>query len=575
MFCGKCGAECKDGATFCGSCGNPLSAQSSGFTPADRFAAPGNVGDTPAFDPSSIAEQPFGAEPAPVYAGGPSTYTPPKKKGLGKGALIGIIAGGGVILVGLIVFLVYWFAIRNTPVNRYRRIEKDSISSMVSSFENVYQYGGSSGMDYEVTVTLGSRAQQMLEQSAGIGMNWLDSVGLSGHVESGDDAMSYSAVVNVNDTEIISANAILDLAEGYVYLQVPEVLSDYLGMDMEELGMSSRDLEQLSMAMEAMPDQEQVSDVLTRYLELVVDHIDEVDRDSGKLKAGGVSNEYTTLTVVLDEDALTDIALAVLDELEDDGDVRDILIAMGDAGLVGYSMDGEDYYDEFMDEVADARERIEDDGLDMGGEEITMTLYVDGNEVRGRVIEIGDQITISYKCPEEGNEYGVEFTVEQYGSTMFTLSGSGEGDTGSFTLNVSGIDAVYIDAEDFDRDALKDGNLKGTFTLTFNSLIVRELGSMFEGAELVVTADTSDDEITLGVEVSANGGFLGALDLHTVKTKGSSIKIPDDYLTEREWTREVDVSDLLSEIGSRLRDAGASSQLVSMLDMLPMILDLN
>lgn len=87
MFCTKCGHKNASGARFCEKCGTPLT-----------------QAETPA--PQSSAS---GAEEQPMQ---PSTIASPKKRG--KGLLIGLIAGG-VVLIAAVV-LIYFLLFAGTPV---------------------------------------------------------------------------------------------------------------------------------------------------------------------------------------------------------------------------------------------------------------------------------------------------------------------------------------------------------------------------------------------------------------------------------------------------------------------------
>lgn len=80
-FCGHCGTTLADNATFCPSCGAPVDNQG---MPQQQFSQP----------------QQFNQ---PAYAGAPMGAA---KKGLSKNAKLGIIIAAGVVVVGLLVWLI-------------------------------------------------------------------------------------------------------------------------------------------------------------------------------------------------------------------------------------------------------------------------------------------------------------------------------------------------------------------------------------------------------------------------------------------------------------------------------------
>ena len=81
-FCGHCGTSLADNATFCPSCGAPVDNQG---MPQQQFNQPQQFGQ-PAF-------QQAGAMGAP-------------KAGMSKNAKLAIIIAAGVVVVGLIVWLI-------------------------------------------------------------------------------------------------------------------------------------------------------------------------------------------------------------------------------------------------------------------------------------------------------------------------------------------------------------------------------------------------------------------------------------------------------------------------------------
>lgn len=81
MFCVKCGSPLSDDASFCGNCGAPVGGD---------VAAQGSAVDGP----------PTGQPVAPAQ---PAAPQPPERKGLSRGALIGIIAGAVAVAVAAIV----------------------------------------------------------------------------------------------------------------------------------------------------------------------------------------------------------------------------------------------------------------------------------------------------------------------------------------------------------------------------------------------------------------------------------------------------------------------------------------
>ena len=115
MFCPKCGASNPDEARFCVNCGNELTRPPAPPMP-DGEAPAGAAPTQPA--PAGMPPQPGGAAAPQPGAAQPGYDAqapqnpwngPAPKKGLGKGAVVGIVAGVGVLVLALAALLFFTF----------------------------------------------------------------------------------------------------------------------------------------------------------------------------------------------------------------------------------------------------------------------------------------------------------------------------------------------------------------------------------------------------------------------------------------------------------------------------------
>ena len=151
MNCTNCGKELKDAQKFCGGCGNDVSylwqqaAPAPAPTPAPAPApAPAPVyAQTPAPAPASVYAQTPAPAPAPAPAPGPEPLTPawpietppvqsafgetnaasankdqggkPKKKKAMVGLIIGLVAAGLMVVIGVVIAVAV--IVGNKPTN--------------------------------------------------------------------------------------------------------------------------------------------------------------------------------------------------------------------------------------------------------------------------------------------------------------------------------------------------------------------------------------------------------------------------------------------------------------------------
>lgn len=355
-----------------------------------------------------------------------------------------------------------------TPEEQYRYVEGAVFNRIGESFAAAYDNAKSyvaltdQRVGAEMTLELFKPVTDLLESNTGIDFSWLKTLGLTEDVNLTEDGASMDLSLSLNGRELIGAELIMDLAEQTMYGRVPLLSKDYFRAELDDGGYYSSSYAMVGQLMEqlraVLPEGKTVAKILSRCVEAALDQVDDIEEDTDKLTAGGVSAKYTTLTLTLTEDLLGDMIAAVCDELKDDKDVEDIILDLEE--MLDMSI-----YDDFCDELdwlAKQDIRLSD--------EIEMTLYVDErNEVCGRVIEVGDYV-LRYARPEDGKEFGFEISAEntRYDEPIFLLSGDGErsGDTieatAVFTMDETEMFTLRI--EDLDTKRLSDGELIGTFT---------------------------------------------------------------------------------------------------------------
>lgn len=561
MFCEKCGAEMLNDDVFCASCGWKVSDPG---TPA--------AGEAPA------------AGTNPVPGAGYLPPQPPVKKQLRLPKLsVPLLAGAGAALLIVLVLALNWSSLANftkktfsSPEKYYQWVEKGTVEDAAAMASNIYanyllESLNVRDMGASVSVNLkvgedGLDAIDTLAGLAGLGkmdFSWLEDVTLSGEWGSKDDVMQGILGLTVGKTQLLSVDAIVDVEGEAAYLAIPELSSMYIGVEADEIGdledvleYAADNAENMEALVKALPEQKQLEKLIRKYIETALGSLEDVKVKKGKdVKAEGISQKCTMLEVSLDGDALEDMLKAVLEKMEDDKDLEKLVVEAWDAlseidGLCLYDMDGDDAWEEIQ-EVCKAAKKEVQVSSDF---ELVMKVYVDGKgNIQGRSFEYSDRyndaVTVELLTPHKGSKFGYRLAVSGSGSEIaLTGTGKDSGGTvsGDFTFEgtIEGRSAEVLDVhvEKFDTDALKQGELKGVFTLKAGSglkLLTNLYGSYsyYDAASSLLLSALEDLEVTLdveaagkaakfGVALASDGESLGSFTVAAEKTSGKKISVP-------------------------------------------------
>lgn len=561
MFCEKCGAEMLDDDVFCAACGWKVSE-------AGVPAAGGN--------------------PAPeAGAAGYGGYVPPqppmkKKLRLPKLSLPILIGAAAVVLIVLVAAL-NWAALGNfakktfsSPEKYYQWVEKNTAEDAAAMAANVYSsylleslnvrdMGGS----VSVNLKLGEGGQDAVDTLAGFAglggmdMSWLEDVTFSGEWGSKDNVLQGILGLTIGKTQLLSLDAIVDVEGEAAYLAIPELSSKYIGVEADEIGdleyaleYAGEYTESMEALVKALPDQKQLEKLMKKYMETALGSVEDVKMKKGKdLKAEGISQKCTVLEVTLDADALEDMLKAVLEKMEDDKDLEKMVVKAWDAlseidGIYLYDMDGDDAWEEIQKECKAAKRDI-----DLSSDfELVMKVYVDGKgNIRGRSFvysdRYNDEVTVELLNPHKGSKFGYRLAASGSGNEI-ALTGTGKESGGTVTgdfvfegaINGRSAEVLEVHAEEFDVDALKQGELKGMFTLKaasglkMLSTLYGRYGDYDEASSLLLSA-LEDLEVSLNIEagskaatigfgLASDGESLGSLTVVAERFSGKKISVP-------------------------------------------------
>ena len=299
-----------------------------------------------------------------------------------------------------------------------------------------------------------------------------------------------------------------------------------------------------------------------------------------------MKQNVTVLTYEISEETVINIAIAILEEAEDDEVLYQLVQAYCDymngiAALQAEAYgDYYDYYepayfdaDEIFEQIPDAIEELED--MDPNDDTaIVIETYVDSKgNICGRSIEAENaDTTISYYTAIKGKKIGMLAEMESYGESI-RIEGSGtiKKDsivTGELAFEVFGDEYAIIDLDGFDIKAYT-GTLR--FKLGADAVDLLEeqftdipVGTLLNVSDLAVEVTLNTGSVKIGL-VSGKKALVTATLSGSIK-EGGEASVPKDTVdvedTEalEEWINNLDM-DALADL---LEEAGLPDEIVEM-----------
>jgi len=618
MFCQHCGAELEDGAKFCTTCGTPVE----DFPATEQEPAP----EAPAAEVPVAEAAPAAPGNTPVYQDVPDTPAedeppePPKKK---FNTRIAAIAAAAVIVIAIIA--ISFPALANfvsktfsKPEDYYHKVEMNNLDGFIEGIGNAYgsllEAAGKTdniGFEASVEVEAGKSLKKFLRDIGGDSymdpeemFGWIEAVKMD--ITSGrkGDYAGGGLGLSLNKNKILSANYVINMEEGELYAQVPELSKSYIDLsealqayqlyqfinslpyDMRSLAnyiinaageVALDELEELvNKLVKQLPDQKAFEKLLEKYVRIAVECIDDVEKGRDELSAGDVEAKYTTLQVTIDDDTVRDMAEKILAELQKDKDVRKYIINVCNV----FDLDGEDIYDEFLDALEDAEDEI--DYIDFD-DEVKMTLYVNGTgNVVGREIVSGGKdysTTLKFAAVTRGTKGGIEVSmVSKYGKEkyeLFSLSGDGKlsGTTlnGDLTLKVEGDAIGDISFEKFSIIKLKQGYLSGKLTFKPSKDLISQMylsdteESIVKKLSLTVELDTEKKASHMKYILNSGDSALVSISVDYKQSSAGKYSAPKNAEEPYDWLDTID-SGSVKDVLKSLKKAGVPSDYLDALE---------
>lgn len=561
MVCVKCGATLNDGAMFCGYCGAKQTE-----IPAEPVVE-SQEQENVLFQEEVISEEipqemvqeemPV-AEDTFVQEGEPEV---PKKKS-SKGKLIAIIAAA-LVVIGALVF-VFWDKVENT-VATLMPAEKQLQMAYTNSAEKWSEGTGSWIEQFKAVKTMQEASGEMklnLEVDETIlGMvlpetlSGINKADLAVAYETSEDDMALQLVLGLAGEELLTANGFMDLKDGKVAIQVPDLNKQALEAEFdvddyqEAMGESNQAIESLQ---NMMPNEKYAEEILPKYVEILFSVIEEADRTKETIEVGDVSQKVTVITIEIDDDVIDKMGDALLEELKNDEEFEK---SMKNIFKEAEDLSGDDigtfkeFYDEFFDGIKEGFSSLEDTDLVQDGFELVTWINSD-NEVIG--IQVDEYLKVASARNKDKVAY--EFCAMEDGDEIakVLIEGTEKDEVfeGTITLYSEEEKLITVDVDKF--TSTKD-NFECVISVDIPDEVITEMVGMSSvpgqvSVKLEMSGNAKGVAVKFGVNLSGEQiialGFSNELKKDAVKAEYPS-DTTDDPMT---WASGLDVNALLEKL---------------------------
>ena len=578
--CLNCNNILEDSVEFCPECGkNEFEAIGAPAEVIDN--APTETTETAevetyeASDEAVEAEVP--AEPAEFPAAEVAVATKKKKKWW-KIAIFTVIPLALVLAIVLNMSSIMAFAIKTFGSNDkyYNYIEEKNIETCAKDVAKAYdeyltKLTDGTNVKTKVNINVGEDLQRLLKSSLAteIDMNWVNNLSFSLDTNLRSDKQLVNLGLLIDNKNFLTAKAILDMTGEKVYITLPELSNKVI-----ESKVDVEDSVTLETALKCAPKAEVVEKLIKKYLTLVVDNIDNIEKSQETVKVKDIEQKVTVLEYNIDNKKINEISTAVLKELKADTDVKAIFEKI-DAEL------DKNTYKDFIEKIDTALKDIENGGSEENGV-ITIKNYVgSGNEIIGRSVIADGKTEFEAVTVRKGAdiEYKLFMTVNNLEDLAIVASGKVDKNilNCDYTVTLKEDEIAKGKVTGYDINKAKDGLVNCTLTIIPNMDYIEKNTD----ADTVAALSLLNPTLEIKIEEAKNAAKLSCallngdkvffgIDIDSTVEANTEITVPTENIINAENAEDMQsfVMDIdFQELINKLKATSVPDELVDMLVM--------
>lgn len=458
-------------------------------------------------------------------------------------------------------------------------------------------------IDAEAKFTLGEAFGDFVDLMSGSNMSsQIDAFGvksakITAAFDRNDDLYAINADAYINDSFVADANAVFDYDGKMLYVALPELVKDFLGVDASELvdsieyelgdfaEMYSAQIEaqkELTEGLEKYLSDEEILAILEDYAKTGEAELGEPEVEDTEISVDDVSQKVKAYTYEIDSNKARNLIKVIFEKLYDDEEIKEKFLAVYplifdyfdviSGGEFSYyaEEDAEVIYDEFLSEVEDVLDNLDD--ID-GDEVLTVTVYYANDAFSGFTFEMEEEISFDFLSVRDGNDVAACICVDDgYDEASMKLVGNDKGDMYNGVLSIENADigSVSVKIEDFDLKKFAEGSISMTLAMYAEDMPAIS-NSVPEGFAVKLGLDS--DNLTycnfcFAVENDGVNVFDIDLDI-SFSDDADKVAVPSDFVDIEDenaitaWSQNILGN--VSVIIENLKNAGIPEEIIGML----------
>lgn len=531
-------------------------------------------------------------EPQPVYAQpafAQPTFTQPAKKKKSPLAwlipVIAVIAVVGVAAALLMGPLKGWFTKSFGSEEDYRDyVQQSSQDTTTNALSNAYgaaldalsgetAVGGAT--DVSVKIQVGNKVISLLEDltqeelGKKLDMDWAKSIELKLSANAKDGLQQIGAALNISDKKIAALDCILNLDKGQLFVTAVDMTEQYLKVDFKDAIGADASVQMLTSILQdpalvkALPTEKELNDLLDKYIAIVMDNLDNVEKSTETVKVGQLQQNLTLLKTTIDTADARDAMEDVLETLYTDQQVEQIIRKV--AGFLEshkeLNVKADDVYNNFKNSIKTALDEMKANPENSPTEEIAvLTEYVnDSHEIVGYAFAADGEEAFRFVELKNGNQIASQLTIAK----ELSISGEGTEKDGAVTAQYDVIaeekKLLTISLVDFKTKDAPNGKIR----IAPSSELLQEAGlsstasSAIDLAKLQLELDFASSNNSASFALNALSGeeLLAGLVFASAEKEATAITEPTNTCDVAEietWLGTIDAE----KITTALKDAG-------------------